>query len=297
MAEAWIKMRTDLYRDPKVCVIADALMQADGELARHVAQNCQRDMTVTRNVTRNATVGALVTVWGVMRLRGKRHDDDLVCRGVTLSVLDDLTEIPGFGAAMASAGWAVQTENGVEFPNFFDEYNASPGNSRSSAAVRQQRYRERQKAKGDVSSDSSRDVTRDVTVTPREEKRREENTKEPKSKNTPREIALLFEGVAEQVVNDFKRLRQNKRAPITPTAVDGIRREAVKAGYSLEQALITCCERGWTGFKADWVQRGTQATILPAGRPSVAASFRNETYIGTPDDQLPDYLRDAVADA
>jgi hypothetical protein len=63
----------------------------------------------------------------------------------------------------------------------------------------------------------------------------------------------LFPDVTEQTVKDFKALRKAKKAPITETAMDGIKREAAKAGYTLEQALRTICERGWTGFKADWV--------------------------------------------
>ena len=171
MAGDWIKMRTDLYRDPKVCVIADWLLYADGELARYVNQHRQRDMTVTRNVMRNVTVGALVSVWGVMRTRGKPEELDLVCRGVTLSVLDDIADLPGFGSALASVGWVEEREEGIVFPRFFEEHNVDPvASSKKKAADRQARYRERQKAKDDVIGD----VTRDVTVTHREEKRREE---------------------------------------------------------------------------------------------------------------------------
>ena len=170
MACDWIKMRVDLYRDPKVCVIADCLMAPDGPLAAYVSQMKQRDMTVTRNVTRNVTVGALVTVWGVMRHRGKRREDSLLCKGVTISVIDDVADLPGFGAAMASVGWAVQTDEGIEFPGFFEEYNVDPSEKKASAAAeRQRRYRERKASNGDV--------TRDVTVTHREEKSREEKKK------------------------------------------------------------------------------------------------------------------------
>lgn len=65
--------------------------------------------------------------------------------------------------------------------------------------------------------------------------------------------AELFDGVNPQVIKDFKALRKAKKATITPTAVEGIKREAEKAGYTLERALKTCCERGWAGFKAEWV--------------------------------------------
>lgn len=171
MAADWIKMRTDLYRDPKVCMMADALLSGDGELARYVNQHCQRDMTVTRNVMRNVTVGALVSVWGVMRVRGKAEGSDLVCRSVGLGVIDDIADLPGFGAAMALVGWAVETPEGLVFPRFFDDHNVDPESAaKQKAAERQKRYRERQKAKSDV----TRDVTNNVTVTHREEKRREE---------------------------------------------------------------------------------------------------------------------------
>jgi hypothetical protein len=71
---------------------------------------------------------------------------------------------------------------------------------------------------------------------------------------------------------DWQQLRRVKKAPVTQTAVDGIRREAVKAGISMQQALELCCQRGWTGFKAEWVQevpRGADAQ--PITSPSGAA--------------------------
>lgn len=264
MAGDWTKMRTDLYRDPKVCLIADALLDPRSELARFVSQNTQREMTVTRNVTRNATVGALVTVWGVMRLRGKRIGVDLVCAKATLAVLDDMADLPGFGAAMASVGWVEESAEGIVFPNFFDALNVDPEDKKvSSAAERQRRYRERQKANSDVTVD----VTRDVTVTHREEKRREEKKEQ---KTTPG--GELFDGVPEQVVHDFKQLRQKLRAPITATAMDGICREAGKAGLTLTAALTMCCERGWRGFKAEWVT-GESAATPSTSRPPEKREF------------------------
>lgn len=181
MAGDWIKMRSDIYRDPKVSVIADTLMARDGDLARYVNQMCQRDMIVTRNVMRNVTVGALVSIWGVMRQRGKRCGDDLVCDGVTAAVLDDIADLPGIGAAMKAAGWVLEDGEGISFPNFFEGYNVDPSEKNASGnAARQRRYRERQAAEKATTSGidgrNDGDVTRDVTVTHREEKRREEKT-------------------------------------------------------------------------------------------------------------------------
>jgi hypothetical protein len=74
-------------------------------------------------------------------------------------------------------------------------------------------------------------------------------------KNKPLRSASVEppDGVSLKTWTDFQKLRKAKRAPLTETALDGIRLEADKAGYSLEQALSTCCLRGWQGFEADWV--------------------------------------------
>ena len=40
---------------------------------------------------------------------------------------------------------------------------------------------------------------------------------------------------------------------MTVTALAGIKREADKANWSLDRAITECVERGWTGFKAEWV--------------------------------------------
>jgi hypothetical protein len=56
------------------------------------------------------------------------------------------------------------------------------------------------------------------------------------------------------VWQDWLKLRKAKKAAVTQTALDGIQREADKARVSLQTVLETCCERGWTGFKAEWMQ-------------------------------------------
>ena len=61
------------------------------------------------------------------------------------------------------------------------------------------------------------------------------------------------DGVSIEVWQQFKTLRTKLKAPITKIAMDGIKREADKAGYTLEQALVTMLERSWRGFNAEWV--------------------------------------------
>jgi hypothetical protein len=70
---------------------------------------------------------------------------------------------------------------------------------------------------------------------------------------------LIADGVAEQVAVDFISHRKSVKAPLTMTALNAIRNEAVKAGVTLEAALSECMARGWRGFKADWMKNSTPA--------------------------------------
>jgi len=62
------------------------------------------------------------------------------------------------------------------------------------------------------------------------------------------------EDVEEKIWIDYLAIRKAKKAPMTDTALSGIRREADKAGLSLQQAIEECCSRNWQGFKADWLK-------------------------------------------
>jgi uncharacterized protein YdaU (DUF1376 family) len=61
-------------------------------------------------------------------------------------------------------------------------------------------------------------------------------------------------GVSLNTWNDYLTLRKSKKLPITETALSGITREAEKAGLTLQETIVICCERGWGGFKAEWLK-------------------------------------------
>ena len=169
MLRDWVKMRTDLYRDPKVVLIADRLNESVFGWSTS-ENNAARN--VTRNVMRNATVGALVTVWGVMRHAGKRIGDDLVIPKANLTVIDDIADMPGLGESMAFVGWARMNADGVVLPAFFAENNVDPSEDKNAKnAERQKRWREKQREKKDV----TRNVTDNVTSNAREEESRGES--------------------------------------------------------------------------------------------------------------------------
>lgn len=83
------------------------------------------------------------------------------------------------------------------------------------------------------------------------------------------------ESVSQEVWDEYVSLRKQKRTTVTPLVIKGIEREAEKAGLSLEQALTTCIERGWQGFKADWVK--STGYDGKGGRPAFRIASDNFT--------------------
>lgn len=98
---------------------------------------------------------------------------------------------------------------------------------------------------------------------------REEKEKEKKEKEGARPRAAMScqkpDNVSDEVWEGFAALRKVKKAPITAAAMAGIEREAAKARMSLQDALQTCCARGWAGFKAEWVSNAGSGSYAIAG--------------------------------
>lgn len=92
---------------------------------------------------------------------------------------------------------------------------------------------------------------------------------------------LLSEGVDNQVAADFIKLRTAKRSPLSQSALDGIKREAIKAGLSLPDVILICVERGWQGFNASWLDDKKQQP--QATKPAMSDKFnvRNMDYSST----------------
>jgi hypothetical protein len=265
MAGDWIKMRVGLTTNPKVMRLAECLLDDEkyldwSGLAYGVQGYPPASEDESRNerhaalrVTRYVTVTALLRFWGY----ANEHEKNENIAGIFPEDVDEIVGVPGFARAIEVAGWATfLPTGGLSLPGF-SEHNTSAG-ARSNGAERQKRYRENRRSEASRVTGKS-DVTRDVTVTPREEKRREEKKEQ---KTTPKGVDLL-PGISERIVADFLAIRKAKKQPLTETAVTGIKREAEKAGMTLEQALTESCERGWASFKAAWLTNGTQAVAAP----------------------------------
>lgn len=116
---------------------------------------------------------------------------------------------------------------------------------------------------------------------------------EPPAKPAPKKgakrsnLAARPDDVSEEVWKDYQTLRKAKRAPVTDTVINGLRREAGAAGITLEQAMTFCIERGYQGFKADWYKNAANV----GGRPQrdttrFAHEWRQEDRVYVTDEKM-----------
>lgn len=173
MAGDWLKVRTNLYRDHKLLAMARRLRE-DPQFMGWLAgpQPVTKCDVVTFDIVTRVTLASLVVTWSFVNESISDGSDTV--HGIDLTCIDAMAGVPGFGAAMAAVGWAVEMSDGVEFPNF-REFNAPPkeragGRRAMSGAERTKKWRDRQRG-------VQENVTRDVTVTAEEEE--EEDLPDP----------------------------------------------------------------------------------------------------------------------
>ncbi|MDH0777513.1 hypothetical protein N5C96_29285 [Delftia tsuruhatensis] len=137
-------------------------------------------------------------------------------------------------------------------------------------------FREKQRQETQEAGDETPGNATQRQETPREEKSREEKKREEKEESgdssspsataKPSQPVQTIEGVPESLLKDWKKVRAAKRAgPISQTVIDALQREAAAACITVEQAVRTCVERGWQGFKAEWYA-GSSGTPAAPGR-------------------------------
>ncbi|MFO0843269.1 MAG: hypothetical protein U0797_12880 [Gemmataceae bacterium] len=152
MTSSWVKMRTDLPRDPRVLSIAEHLAR-HSPMVRALTQPPSRDGDVTaalRPVTVALAVTSLLRIWTVAREQARAEGDDQVLDCAGLDTLDHLAEVPGFGQAMAFVGWAVEETDDagrprVRFPKLLRHNVAAEDRLKEFSAERSRRYRQRRR--------------------------------------------------------------------------------------------------------------------------------------------------------
>ena len=108
MAGDWIKMRGNLWDDPRVACLCDATDQSEA-----------------------AIVGALYWLWAT----ADQHTEDGLMPGLSFRQIDRKTGIQGLAEALADIGWIEQEQGGIRITRF-DEHNGSSAKRRAQEAKR-----------------------------------------------------------------------------------------------------------------------------------------------------------------
>jgi hypothetical protein len=128
-----------------------------------------------------------------------------------------------------------------------------------------------------------------------------EREKETEKRQRATIVATPY-GVSQSVWQEFVNHRKSKKAQVTQLVIDGIQKEADKAGVSLEDALKEVVVRNWQGFKAEWVLPkptfGDMARVSVApvqGRdPALLKLDEDRKHTGPPPPEIMAQIRNAL---
>ena len=152
MAGDWIKMRGNLWDDPRISKIVEA--------------------TDTNEAT---VIGGLYWLWAT----ADQHSEDGILLGLTPKSIDRKTGINGFGVALISIGWLADHPEGVRITHF-EEHNGTSAKSRLMTAKRVAEHKSNAKVTVAPLPEQAQTVTEPL---PREREREEKEIKETKSKS------------------------------------------------------------------------------------------------------------------
>lgn len=116
-ASDWMKMRTNLWDDPRVGRIVDETETGEA-----------------------AIIGALYWLWAA----ADEHSVDGLLADMTFRQIDRKTGVKGFADAVARIGWIAESPEGVQIVRF-DEHNGKSAKRRASESVRKMSARDADK--------------------------------------------------------------------------------------------------------------------------------------------------------
>lgn len=111
----------------------------------------------------------------------------------------------------------------------------------------------RHNAEADTDTDKDKEKRNTPQAAPVPPKRTKQ-AKEPKETPAMSIADLAAEGVDPKVAADWMHIRKAKKSPLTITAWEAVKREAILAGMTVAQAVKHSTENGWQGFKAAWLK-------------------------------------------
>lgn len=119
-------------------------------------------------------------------------------------------------------------------------------------------------------SNATRVPTSDVGTPPTSDVgRRNQIRNQIRNNKRATKVALNFYGVSEQIVEDWKANRKAKRAVISQSVIDGLKKKADEARrlghpeWNLEAIMREQVARAWQGFELSWVLKEDKQQKLP----------------------------------
>lgn len=150
MAGEWVKMRTNLWDDPRVSKLCDATGQSEATV-----------------------IGGLYWLWTA----ADEHTEDGFMPGLSINAIDRKTGVRGLGAGLAAVGWIADAEEGITISRF-TEHNGKSAKTRAQTAKRVANHAAKDGTNaGSVSDALGERYDAVSSALAREEKRREEKNK------------------------------------------------------------------------------------------------------------------------
>ncbi len=151
MAGDWIKMRGNLWDDPRVGRLVDLTESTEGPV-----------------------IGALYWLWAT----ADQHSADGFMPGLTTRQIDRKTALPGFAAALLEIGWLTEVEGGIVIVKF-EEHNGASAKRRCTDAQRKANGRNVSASDADISRTDAGHEEDEKRRSAELEKRREESNTDP----------------------------------------------------------------------------------------------------------------------
>jgi hypothetical protein len=145
VAGEWIKVRTNLWDDPRIGQLCELTDQGEA-----------------------AVIGGLYWLWAT----ADEHSADGLLLGMTTRTIDRKTGIQGLGKALVTIGWLKEGDDGVTVERF-DEHNGASAKQRAQTAKRVSNHKANAKVTHEALPKTDDTVT---AALPREDKKEELKT-------------------------------------------------------------------------------------------------------------------------
>ena len=219
MAGDWIKMRSNLWDDPRIARLCDLTESTEA-----------------------ACIGALYWLWA----SADQHSEDGIMHGLTIRSIDRKVDLLGFGDALVAVGWLADHPEGVRIVRF-EEHNGKSAKRRCSEAVRKMSARDADKLRTETGQheEVQRTESSNHAHLEKEKEKEKEIERKPKSRDATA-TRLPADWKPDEVEIAFCK---SKRPDLNPECVADRFRD-----YWLAQPGINGRKTDWTATWRNWVR-------------------------------------------